>query len=166
MRSGSGLGRGSRFTAARARWPRRRHLLEFLEKRQLLTTFFATDLADDTLANLADDGQLSLREAIEAANTNLAVDGSEAGSDTEVDIIRFNSDVRGTIVLNGTELGISDELSIVGPGALELSIDGDGDRQRDLRQYDLSPAAARVCHSRCWAPLGPTLTNRCRTGTH
>ena len=110
----------------RNRFTKRRVLMESLEKRHLLTTFFVTDLNDDTLVNLAGDNQLSLREALEAANTNASVDGSAAGSAVDVDVIRFEGGVSGAIILSGTQLGISDELSIVGPGADQLTIDANG----------------------------------------
>ena len=53
----------------------RRLSLEPLEERPLLAVMTVTALTDDTLANLAGDGQLSLREAIQAINTGANVDG-------------------------------------------------------------------------------------------
>ena len=88
-----------------------------------------TSLADETLANLAGDGEVSLREAIEAANTNQSVDGSVAGSGGEVDRIEFQPGLTGTILLTAKEQGpiqpftISDSLTIVGPGQELLTID-------------------------------------------
>ena len=53
-----------------------RRRIERLEDRSLLSAIVVTSLADNT----ASDGQVTLREAIQAANTDLAVDGSTAGS--------------------------------------------------------------------------------------
>ncbi len=53
-----------------------RRVIERLEDRSLLSAIVVTSLADNT----ASDGQVTLREAIQAANTDLAVDGSTAGS--------------------------------------------------------------------------------------
>ncbi|MCA9191432.1 MAG: hypothetical protein KDB03_06715 [Planctomycetales bacterium] len=49
-----------------------------LETRALLTMFVVDSLTDGSLEELANDGKLSLREALEAANTNASVDGSLA----------------------------------------------------------------------------------------
>ena len=49
--------------------------LESLEERRLLATITVTDIADNTITN----GQVTLREAVQAANTNQSVDVSEAG---------------------------------------------------------------------------------------
>lgn len=56
-------------------------------------------------------GDLSLREALTLANANAGI----------ADTIRF--DIIGTIPLNGTQLSISDAVSITGPGANRLTID-------------------------------------------
>ena len=50
--------------------------VESLEERALLSSITVTSLADNTTV----DGQVTLREAIQAANTDSAVDGSTAGS--------------------------------------------------------------------------------------
>ena len=55
---------------------RRRLFLETLERRALLATITVTSLGDNTLS----DGQVTLREAILAAEGDIAVDGSNAGS--------------------------------------------------------------------------------------
>ena len=81
-----------------------------------------TSLADNTIA----DGQITLREAIQAANTDTSVDGSAAGSGAD-DIVFA---VSGTIRLGGTQLPpITGDLTIDGPGVGQLTIDGD-DRSR------------------------------------
>lgn len=74
---------------------------------------------DDELNN---DGDCSLREALEAANTDTAVDacGSGSGDDT----IEFASGLTGTIILNGTQLTITTDVTIDGPGAETITISG------------------------------------------
>lgn len=105
----------------------RRRIIESLEDRRVLATIMVTSLAD----NVEIDGQVTLREAIQAANSDAVVDGSTAGSGA--DAIVFADGLAGTIVLGGTQLPtISDDLTISGPGAELLTIDGDG-RSRVLR---------------------------------
>ncbi|HAH48688.1 MAG TPA: hypothetical protein DCM07_28385, partial [Planctomycetaceae bacterium] len=82
-----------------------RNVIETLEDRTLLTAF--------TVVNTDDSGEGSLRAAIEAANAN-------AGADT----ISFDAALsEQTIVLND-ELLISDDLTITGLGANQLTLDG------------------------------------------
>ena len=72
------------------------------------------------------DGVVTLREAIEAANTNAIVGDAPAGSATDVDIITFHTSLTGgTITLSGTQIDITDDLTIQGPGADQLAINGD-----------------------------------------
>ena len=76
----------------------------------------------NTLDNeLNTDGDCSLREAITAANTNAPVDGCTAD---RFDTIDFS--VTGTI--NGTGGVIRDPLTILGPGARQLTINGNRGR--------------------------------------
>ena len=102
----------------------RRHALrlEPLEDRRMLTIFAVGSLADV----VADDGVVTLREAIEAANTNVAVFDAAAGSATEVDQITFDADLYSsgpaTITLGGSSLQITDDLDIIGPGSGNLTI--------------------------------------------
>ena len=77
------------------------------EKPSLVVT-----TASDVVAN---DGQTSLREAINYAN-------DKAGADT----ITFAGNVRGTLTLQAHLPAISDDLTIQGPGAPLLAIDGGG----------------------------------------
>ena len=81
---------------------------------------------------VADDGLVTLREALEAANTNSAVTADVAAGGEGVDRITFDLAALQaeagvgnplTIVLGGTELTISDDVEIVGPGQELLSID-------------------------------------------
>ena len=89
-----------------------------LETRSLLATF-TVNTAIDSVAN---DGLLSLREAIMAADTNTAVGDATAG-DAQGDIIRFAPSLSGQrITLQSGELAISDDLAIYG-GTQNVSID-------------------------------------------
>lgn len=76
---------------------RRRVVLEQLESRRLLATITVTDGFDGPLETSAGDGLISLREAIEAANTDTSVDGSTAGEGA--DTIKFAPNLRNTIHL-------------------------------------------------------------------
>ena len=80
---------------------------EPLENRAMLTTLF-------TVTNLNDSGEGSLRDAIADANM-------EVGAD----VIAFAPGVHGTISL-GSELEISDDLAINGPGENLLTVSGSG----------------------------------------
>ena len=62
--------------------------VEALEPRLLLdgTSYLVNSLADV----VATDGVVTLREAIEAANTNAAVHDAPAGSADEIDLITFD----------------------------------------------------------------------------
>jgi hypothetical protein len=83
--------------------------LSILEDRTLPSTF--------TVTNTQDMGLGSLRQAVLDAN-------GHAGPDA----IRFADDVQGTITLS-SELSITDDLRILGPGADELTVSG-GDTTR------------------------------------
>jgi CSLREA domain-containing protein len=100
-------------------------ILEHLESRLLLsgTTYLVDSLADVVAA----DGATTLREAIQAANTNLVVHDAPAGSSTDADIITFAASLSGgTITLDGTRLVIIEDLEIRGLGSEQLTIDADG----------------------------------------
>jgi hypothetical protein len=89
-----------------------RPILEPLDPRLLLSaTFTVNTLIDDSTP---EDGVLSLREAVEKANTT-------AGAD----IIAFSTGLTGTIKLTNGQLDILDDLTINGPGARVLSVSGD-----------------------------------------
>ena len=70
-----------------------------------------TTLQDAT----ANDGETSLREAINYAN------GGTAGTSPT---ITFASGLAGTITLGGTELGLSRDVTIQGPGAATITVSG------------------------------------------
>ncbi len=113
---------------SRANVPGHRRLaLEPLEDRSLLTAFFVNTIADDPAATAADtDGYVSLREAVQAANTNAVYGDAVAGEGGgAVDSITFDPTLTGqTIVLGGLDLTVSDDLSLTGPGAADLAISG------------------------------------------
>ncbi|MCC7146990.1 MAG: right-handed parallel beta-helix repeat-containing protein [Phycisphaeraceae bacterium] len=101
--------------------------LEMLEPRVLLSgTAYVIDSLLDTVA---DDGHLTLREAILAANTNAAVNEAAAGSSSETDNITFTPSLfasgHADLILSGTELAITGDLSITGPGQELLAINAD-----------------------------------------
>jgi len=86
-------------------------------------TYVVDSLAD----TVATDGFLTLREAIQAANTNTAVNEAPEGSEGSTDIVTFAGSLAGgTITLGGTQLEITDNLEIRGLGADQIAVDGDG----------------------------------------
>ena len=73
---------------------------------------------------IAEDGVVTLREAILAANEDRSIDGSVAGAGA--DEIQFAPGLTGTITLGGTALEITEALTLSGPGANNLTIDANG----------------------------------------
>ncbi len=72
--------------------------------------------------NLIADGQVTLREAIQAANTDTSVDGSATGHGA--DTITFAASLSGaTIRLSGSELLISSQLTINAAGLGRFTVD-------------------------------------------
>ena len=98
-----------------------------------------TEPANRSIVTIANDlvgldGETSLREAIEFANSN-------PGTDT----ITFAPSVGSTITLTEGELDLSDALIVAGPGATSLTISGNNqsrifDATRDLTIQDLTLA--------------------------
>lgn len=89
--------------------------LEPLEDRRMLSVFAVNSMADA----VAPDGVITLREALEAANTNAAFFDAPAGSETETDvIIIFAQDpvdpAASRITLDGQQLTILDDVEIYG----------------------------------------------------
>ena len=81
-----------------------------------------TSLADNTIAN---DGAITLREAIVALNANDGAGNSDFNGitfDNTNDEIQLTG-LTETITLGGTELQITEELTLTGPGADTLTID-------------------------------------------
>lgn len=90
---------------------------EALERRALLAVITVTSLAD----TVADDGEVTLREAILAANSDQSVDGSAAGDG--LDRIVFDTNANGTIRFEN-ELVITESVSIEGNGPNHTIVDG------------------------------------------
>ncbi len=90
---------------------------ETLEDRALLATITVTSLAD----NATVDGQVTLREAIQAANTDSAVDGSTAGAGG--DTITFASGLltSGDQSITLTQFDTGLDLGEFGPSAFTIS---------------------------------------------
>jgi hypothetical protein len=84
------------------------------------------EAAGFTVTNLADSGAGSLRQAIDDANL-------AAGADT----ITFG--VTGVIALTSGELEITDDITITGPGADQLTVDAGG----NSRVFNIHPATAQ-----------------------
>ncbi len=101
----------------------RRMLLEPLEDRRMLATITVTSLSDGTLSALAGDGEVSLREAIQAANENVSVDGSDAGSPGQDNIV-FEAGLNGQVFLQNGQFVVSEALEITGNGRTQTEIDG------------------------------------------
>ena len=86
---------------------KRKCSVEPLESRALLSTITVTSLAD----NLDQDGEVTLREAVLAANEDRSVDGSVAGSGS--DVIKFDPSLAGgTIELQLGELLVTKTLTL------------------------------------------------------
>ncbi|WP_417385101.1 choice-of-anchor Q domain-containing protein [Gimesia sp.] len=84
-----------------------RNVIETLEDRTLLTAF--------TVVNTNDSGAGSLRDAIAQANLN-------AGEDT----ITFDASLASQTIVLSDEILISDDVTILGLGADQLTLDGNG----------------------------------------
>ena len=106
---------------------------ENLETRTMLTAYVLNSASDGAAETSAvADGNLTLREAIIAANTNAAFGDAAAGSAGEIDRIFFSPGAFGdgleqTISLELGELEITDALRIDGSDR-GITIDGDGSR--------------------------------------
>ncbi len=96
---------------------RSRRLPESLETRALLSTITVTSLDD----NITEDGEVTLREAIEAANTDTSVDGSAAGDGA--DTIVFADGLLGKIELTEGTLVTEGELIIKGASSGQHNIE-------------------------------------------
>ncbi len=114
--------------------------LESLEDRRLLAVMVVTDLGDGSLASLAGDGALSLREAVEAVNTAAPVDGigPVAGSFGTSDTILFSSALfigtSPTLTLTAGQLELTSSVIIAGPTGRTLTVDA----QQDFRIFDIA----------------------------
>ena len=123
--------------------------LEPLEDRRMLAVMTVTSLSDGTLEELAGDGELSLREAIEAINTQSPVDGIGPTSGTfgTNDQVAFEPSLFDagpqSIDLVAGELELMTAAAIVGPGSELLDIDADN-RSRIFTIDDGTSEAQRV----------------------
>ncbi len=128
-----------------------------------LSALTVTDTAD-TVAN---DGELTLREAILAANTGGAIAGQQGNAGT--DKIRFDTTgtfaTPQTITLQSDLDTITEDLVITGPGEDQLAIDGDGVVSNifnaetpnfTVEQLTLQNAATGIYHS---SPTGELTVN-------
>jgi hypothetical protein len=96
---------------------------ESLESRLLLTTFTVNSLADGPVNNV--DFIVTLRDAINAANTNVAAfPGGPVGEAGVADVIQFQQGLTGAITLLQGQLVVAGSLSMNGPGYTQLSISG------------------------------------------
>ncbi|MFC1603775.1 PKD domain-containing protein [Planctomycetota bacterium] len=95
------------------------------EQEGTLSSVAVEYVVDSLLDNVVQDGELTLREALEAANTNTSIGDAVAGSSEDVDIIRFDGALAGDTILLGGELTISDDVIIEWLEAETLSIDAD-----------------------------------------
>lgn len=111
--------RPTRSLTRRSGTRRRGSASEALEDRSLLSTITVTSLAD----NEDVDGEVTLREAITAANEDTSVDGSVAGNGP--DVIRFADGLCGTINIDGV-INLRDGVTIRGNGASETILDAGG----------------------------------------
>jgi len=102
----------SKASKGRLKRQRRRLFVEGLEDRRVLSTVTVGTLADEFDTDFS-RFDLSLREAI-------AITNAARGHDT----IRFADHVRGNIAMMSLSMNIDDDLTIEGPGAGALAING------------------------------------------
>ena len=128
--------------------------LEPLEQRILFANIVVTDLGDNTAA----DGKVTLREAIQAAETDAYVDGSAAGSGT--DVITFDPSLTAgadaTITLSQFDTGLDN--AEFGPTAFILStsitiIGPSADNGITIRRNPADANAFRLFHVESTASL-------------
>ncbi|MCA8987894.1 MAG: hypothetical protein KDA78_09655 [Planctomycetaceae bacterium] len=120
--------RHSRQTSRRQFQYRGPGLTELLEVRSLLTTYTVNTLLDEpSNGSGVTDGLVSLREAIQAANTNAIFGDAAAGSSSGQDVIQFDASLSGsTLTLNSLLPQLTGEIAIIGLGADKLTISGNG----------------------------------------
>jgi hypothetical protein len=122
---------------------RRRPRLELLEDRTAPAVIVVNSL-DDGAPTM--DGNLTLREAIQAANTNTAVGDAPAGESTPDTIVFASSLTGGTINLDPGQgqliLSGGGDLSIIGPGGVSSGVTVSG--QGNIRVFNMIPSAAQL----------------------
>ena len=105
----------SRGGRARGRGPAQR--FEALETRTVPATITVTSLADDTTT----DTLITLREAIQAANTDASVDGSTAGSGADTIVFDASLYAAGDVTVDVSVFDTGLDSSEVGPTAFSIS---------------------------------------------
>ncbi|WP_148619074.1 beta strand repeat-containing protein [Mariniblastus fucicola] len=134
----------SKTSVSRNRSANKRLAYEGLEHRNLLATFVVNSIIDDVSG--VPDGNLTLREAVIAAETNAAF-GDAAAGDLDGDRIEFDSSLADqTIVLSNGEFAISDDLRIFGgdrnvtinAGGLDRAFSIDSTEQVVLRGFNIT----------------------------
>src|SRR5262245_41468337 len=121
LSSVKGKGRATPHGRRRPPAPRCVPRLLALEDRTLPSVF--------TVANLADGGLGSLRQAVLDANAQPGID-----------LIDFASGLQGTIALTTGQLDITDSLLVTGPCAQQLAVSGTG----DSRVFEISTGVTAV----------------------
>lgn len=104
------------------------------------TTITVTTLTDEVSTN----GNCSLREAIQAVNSDAAVDACSADSNTSTIILPA-----GTYYLTGGSLIINSDISIIGSGAASTIIDGnESDRVLYVGSGNAQVVGTTITHGR------------------
>jgi CSLREA domain-containing protein len=120
--------------------------------------FITVNAIEDELNN---DGDCSLREAIEAANTDAAVDACPAGSGADIVMLPAGTY---TLTLHGADedgnqtgdLDVLDDLTLQGGGAMTTIIDGDAaDRVMDVLTTTLEISDITLTNGWATPDLGP-----------
>lgn len=111
---------------------------ECLEDRTLLSTITVTGLTDGTSVASG----VTLRDAIQAANTDTSIHGSVAGEAGVQNVIVFQAGLTGSILLDPAQgaLTISSSMKIEGLGAPNTIIDA----QQNSRVIDISAGTENV----------------------
>ncbi|HAV76699.1 MAG TPA: hypothetical protein DCX53_05015, partial [Anaerolineae bacterium] len=102
-------------------------LLSLFGGSLIFTPAHAASIVVNTNADtVADDGFCSLREAIANANNDstLYATAGECNSGSGADVITFAASLSGSTITLGSNLNINEDLTITGPGASSLILDG------------------------------------------
>lgn len=134
------------------------HSIEHLEPRRLLATIVVTDLNDDTIGN----GQVTLREALIAAETDSSVDGSAAGAGADTILFDPSLTALGSAATTLNEFDSGLDSSEFGPAAFIISTDVSivgpfGDNGISIQRLPNHLGSFRLFHVRAGASL--TLQN-------
>ena len=131
---------------------------ERLEDRTLLSTITVTSLADSLNAGSG----VTLRDAIQAANTDTSVDGSVAGEAGVQNVITFQAGLNGTISLNSAlgAMTLSSSMTIQGLGAANTIIDA----QHGTQIFNIPTGSTNVALSGLTLENGKTTANNAPGG--